>query len=71
MTDHPIHPRTVEALRALDGQSVTLRTHELVEDVDGAPAGVSARTWEPALLVVPWGRFGFPDRPDTDGPAAA
>ncbi len=33
----PMDPATVAAFKALDGQSDTVRTHDLVEDDDGAP----------------------------------
>ncbi len=47
MTDNnkAMDPKTVAAFKAMDGQSVTARTHELVEDADGAPAGVAATEW--------------------------
>ncbi len=59
MTEHkPMDPATVAAFKAMDRQSVTVRTHELVEDADGAPAGVKATEWAPAYFHVPWGRQG-------------
>ncbi len=69
MTEHnkPMDPKTVAAYKALDGRSVTVRTHELVEDDDGAPAGVKAAEWAPAYFHVPWGRHGFPSRAEVYG----
>ncbi len=70
MTEHnkPMDPKTVAAYKAMDGQSVTVRTHELVEDADGGPAGVEATEWAPAYFHVPWGRHGFPTRAEVYGP---
>ncbi len=52
----PPSPETVAALKALDGQVATLTTHQLIEDVDGAPLGVAVEQDAPALVVVPWGK---------------
>lgn len=69
MTDHqPPTPEAVAALRALDGTSATLTAHELLEDVDGAPMGVTATSYDLALVVVPWGNFGLPTRSEVYGP---
>ncbi len=69
MTEHnkPMDSKAVAAYKAMDGKSVTVRTHELVEDADGAPAGVEGTEWAPAYFVVPWGRYGFPTRAEVYG----
>ncbi len=67
----PMDPASVAAYKAMDGRSVTVRTHELVEDGDGTPAGVAATDWPPATYVVPRGRFGFPIREEVHGPEDA
>ena len=58
-------------LRHLDGQPVTIiRPVQLVEDVNGDPAGVIAETEPPTVLHLP----PLPeddDDPDDDGPGAA
>ena len=59
----PIDPGTVRQWAALDGQSATSTEHHLTEDADGAPLGVRAVSWEPALVVIPWDRFGWPAKP--------
>jgi hypothetical protein len=72
MTDpKPLTAAEIARYKALDGQSVVLTDHQLVEDVDGAPAGVSSTSWEPAMFVVPWGRHGFPSRAEVYGPEDA
>ncbi len=70
MTEHdkPMDPKTVAAYKAMDGQTVAVRTHELIEDADGAPAGVEATEWAPAYFHVPWGWHGFPTRAEVYGP---
>ena len=72
MTEYqPIDARTVAALKAIDGQRVTVNDHQLVEDVDGQPAGVTSTCWGPALVHIPWGRYGFPSRDEVYGPEDA
>jgi hypothetical protein len=48
MTDNPY-----ARLRHLDGQLVTYRTTELVEDVDGLPAGVVVEETPPTPPLLP------------------
>lgn len=72
MTDYPPPtPEAIAALKAMDRKVATMTSHELVEDVDGAPAGVTATSYDPALIVVPWGRHGFPSREEVYGPEDA
>ncbi len=63
----PPTPEALALLKALDRQSVTLTDHELAEDDDGAPAGVTTTQHAPALFVVPLGSFGFPSRAEVYG----
>lgn len=44
---------TVLRLLAADGQMVTVREHELTEDVDGDPLGVRVDTTTAMLYVTP------------------
>jgi hypothetical protein len=67
----PIDPETVAAIASMEGKPVTVTNHELEEDVDGAPLGVTTTVWEPAVLYIPWGRYGWPERPTGDDPAGA
>ncbi len=55
-------------LTALDGQIVVQSTVEPIEDVDGLPLGMTKTSEPPALLTLPPGRYGFPDRTDDDEP---
>ncbi len=61
-------PEAIAALKAIDRKVATLTSHQMVEDVDGVPAGVTATSHDPALVVVPWGQFGFPTREEVYGP---
>ena len=60
-------PEQIAALKAIDRKTGTVTDHELVEDVNGAPMGVTATTSDPAFIVVPWGSFGLPPRGDVYG----
>lgn len=52
--DLTMDERALKALRALDGQVVTSGSMELVEDIDGVPAGFTFQpSGPPALLHVP------------------
>ncbi len=55
-------------LTVLDGQIVVQSTVEPIEDVDGMPSGMAKTSEPPALLTLPWGHYGWPDRPDEDDP---
>ncbi len=70
MTENYRRPtaEAIAALKAIDRRVGTMRSHELVEDVDGVPAGVTATSYDPAFVVVPWGSFGLPSRAEVYGP---
>ena len=63
-------PEEIARWAAVDGKPVTV-TDPLEEDVDGTPSGVTTTVWGPAVLCVPWGRFGWPERPTGDDPEGA
>lgn len=63
----PLTPEAIAVLKAIDGKTGTLTDHQLVEDVDGVPAGVTLRKFPPAFFHVPWGRHGFPSRAEVYG----
>ncbi len=72
MTENYRRPtaEAIAALKAIDRQVGTMRSHELVEDVEdvgGVPAGVTATSYDPAFVVVPWGSFGLPSRAEVYG----